>query len=250
MDRPDTGQKDQVPGDYHLRPGYTLGGGSGNPHPEARRQAVACGGIAIIDSTEPFVTVISGPSGVGKSTIADRVLRLFENMRRSISYTTRPPREGEKEGENYFFVSEGRFRGLIEDGSLIEWAEVYGNLYGTGIEYVSTNLEQGWNLLLEIDIKGGESVKGKLPRSVLIMVVPPSLEALEQRLRGRKTDREGDIRRRLDNAISELRHWSNYDYVVINDRLEDAVERVRGIIRSEMARSSRIKMIKSVDKER
>jgi len=195
------------------------------------------------------VTVISGPSGVGKSTITDRVLESFDDMKRSVSYTTREPRKGEREGENYFFVDREEFDRLIREDRLIEWARVYGNLYGTGMEFVSGKLKEGWNLLLEIDVAGGESVKRKLPDSTLIMVVPPSLEALEERLRGRRTEEEDVIRRRLDNALDELRHWKNYDYAVVNDELERAVERVRAIISAERMRRGRIKMIKVIDKK-
>lgn len=195
------------------------------------------------------MTVISGPSGVGKSTITDRVLESFDDMKRSVSYTTREPRKGEREGENYFFVDREEFDRLIREDRLIEWARVYGNLYGTGMEFVSGKLKEGWNLLLEIDVAGGESVKRKLPDSTLIMVVPPSLEALEERLRGRRTEEEDVIRRRLDNALDELRHWKNYDYAVVNDELERAVERVRAIISAERMRRGRIKMIKVIDKK-
>jgi len=184
---------------------------------------------------------------VGKSTIADRALEAFDNMKRSVSYTTRPPRGGEKDGEEYFFIDREQFEQHIRDNDLIEWAEVYGNLYGTGKDFVRSRLEEGWNLMLEIDVKGGESVKRELPESVLIMVVPPSMEALEERLRGRGTDREETIRKRLNNALNELGHWKNYDYIVMNDRLDDAVDRVCDIIKAEAANRRRIKMIKVVE---
>ena len=184
---------------------------------------------------------------MGKSTIADRALEAFDNMKRSVSYTTRSPRGGEKDGEEYFFISREQFEKHIRNNDLIEWAEVYGNLYGTGKDLVRSRLEEGWNLMLEIDVKGGESVKLELPESVLIMVVPPSMEALEERLRGRGTDREETIRKRMDNAMNELGHWNNYDYIVMNDRLDDAVERVCEIIRAEAANRRRIKMIKVIE---
>ena len=184
---------------------------------------------------------------MGKSTIADRVLESFDNMERSVSYTTRSPRGEEKDGEEYFFIDRDQFEKHIRNNDFIEWAEVYGNLYGTGKDFVRSRLEHGWNLMLEIDVKGGESVKRELPESVLIMVVPPSMEVLEERLRGRSTEQEEIIRRRIDNAMNEMEHWKNYDYIVMNDRLEDAVNRVCDIIRAEEMNRQRIKMIKVIE---
>lgn len=151
------------------------------------------------------------------------------------------------DGENYFFIDREEFEEHIRNNHLIEWEEVYGNLYGTGMSYLQRRMDEGWNMLLEIDVKGGESVKSKLPDSVLIMVIPPSLEQLESRLRGRSTDEEDTIRRRLDNALNEIRQYRKYDYVVVNDRLESSVKRICSIIRAESMKKERVKLIKIID---
>jgi guanylate kinase len=180
-----------------------------------------------------MIVVISGPSGVGKSTVADMVLEGAPELVRSVSLTTREPRPGDVDGESYEFVSPEEFAARRDAGKLLEWAEVHGNLYGTGAAWVDGQLASGNSVLLEIDVQGGRSVKEARPDAVLIFLMPPSDEVLEQRLRGRKTDSEEVILKRLSNARRELEMAESYDYAVINDELEGCVSEVLGIIGAE-----------------
>jgi guanylate kinase len=184
---------------------------------------------------------------VGKSTLAGRVLASFDNLEKSVSFTTRSPRSGEVEGENYFFIEREDFKKRMEKGEFIEYAEVYGNLYGTSINYVEKRLSEGRNVVLEIDVQGGLTLKEKRPDAVLIMVLPPSLEQLENRLRGRKTDDEGTIVKRLDNVKREIECSDRYDYIVVNGEIDRCVEDICTIIKSEAMRRERINLRKDVD---
>jgi guanylate kinase len=177
--------------------------------------------------------VISGPSGVGKSTVARMVLERSPGMVRSVSLTTRRPRGGDVDGEDYIFVSPEEFAAKRDAGKLLEWAEVYGNLYGTEAEQVDGRLAEGKSVLLEIDVQGGRSVKEARPGAILIFLMSPSEEVLEDRLRGRKTDDEETVLRRLENAKRELEESSHYDHVVVNDDLERCVGKVMEVIRSD-----------------
>ena len=170
------------------------------------------------------------------------MLANFDNLKESVSFTTRSPRSGEVEGESYFFIDREDFKQRIEKGEFVEWAEVYGNLYGTSINYVEKRLEDGWNVALELDVQGGLTLKEKKPEVVLIMVLPPSLEQLEERLRGRKTDDEVTIRERLDNAKHEIECSDRYDYIVVNQEIGRCVEDLCTIIKSESMRRERINL--------
>jgi guanylate kinase len=170
------------------------------------------------------------------------VLANFDNLKESVSFTTRFPRSGEVEGESYFFIDREDFKQRIEKREFVEWAEVYGNLYGTSTAYVEKRLKDGLNVALELDIQGGLALKEKKPEAVLIMVLPPSFEQLEIRLRGRKTDNEATIRERLDNAKHEIENSDKYDYIVENQEIGSCVEDVCTIIKSESMRRERINL--------
>ena len=187
----------------------------------------------------PFIVVISGPSGVGKSTIVNRVLELASEFRRSMSLTSRKPRKDDRSGVQYYFVSREEFLKRRDSGELFEWAELYGDLYGTPAAFVEQQLGEGNGVLLEIDIQGGENVKKKRSEAVLIFLLPPSFEELERRLRSRKTDTEEEIERRLEIARKELNSHDMYDYLVVNDVIERCVEDVLSIIRSESLKRDR-----------
>jgi guanylate kinase len=175
--------------------------------------------------------ILSGPSGSGKSTVTRRLLKEGRlPLRLSVSATTRPRREGEQEGVEYYFLTRDRFEGWIAAGVFLEWAEYAGNLYGTLRSEVDRYRVQGLGVLLEIEVKGAEQVRRKCPDSVSIFLCAPSWEVLERRLRDRHTEGEAAIARRLDAARAELARKGEFDHVVINDDLDAAVARVRALI--------------------
>ncbi|TCK02497.1 guanylate kinase [Phorcysia thermohydrogeniphila] len=187
-----------------------------------------------------LLIVISAPSGTGKTTLCHMLLEEFPNMEFSISYTTRKPRPGELNGRDYFFVDRETFERMIEEGDFLEWAEVYGNLYGTSKSQVLKALEEGKDILLDIDTQGALQVKKNFPEAVLIFILPPSLKELERRLRKRGTDDEETIKKRLRIAREEIGKALEYDYIVVNDILEVAFERLRSIITAEKCRTDRL----------
>ncbi|MFN0117089.1 MAG: guanylate kinase [Elusimicrobiota bacterium] len=183
--------------------------------------------------------VISAPSGAGKSTIATRIVKESQDEVLSISCTTRPPRSGEKEGVDYFFMTVDQFKQKIEKGEFLEWAVVHGNYYGTPVDFLEKQLEANKNIILTIDPQGAMAVKRIYPQGVYVFVVPPSWEVLKSRLRKRGTDSEEILQARIANAQKELSYVSHYEYLIINDDLETAIQNVRAIIRSEKCRLSR-----------
>jgi len=173
--------------------------------------------------------VISGSSGVGKGTVIKEFLNKHPNFKLSISCTTRGKREGEIEGINYFFLSQEEFKECVENNEFLEWAEFSGNCYGTKKAFVEKCLSQGENLILEIDTKGALNVKKLMPEATLIFIAPPSTEELEARLRGRHTETEEAIQKRLASIKSEIENSKHYDYIVVNDTVENAVKQIEEI---------------------
>lgn len=174
--------------------------------------------------------IISGPSGVGKSTVLKKVFEKVENCMFSISATTRLPREGETDGIEYYFISREKFIEMIEKGEFLEYAEYVGNFYGTPKKPILENLANGKNVFLDIEVKGCGQVREKMPEAVSIFIAPPNIEALEERLRGRKTEGEDKIKKRLEKAMEELEFAGTYDYIVVNDTPEHAAGEIIEII--------------------
>lgn len=179
--------------------------------------------------------VVSGASGTGKGTVCAELLKKRPSLRYSISATTRNPRNGEKNGVQYFFHTRESFEKLIADGGLLEWADVYGNYYGTPKAPVEKFLSEGQDILLEIDTQGALNVMEKMPEGIYVFLLPPSMEELERRLRSRGTDSEEVILRRLDSARGEVSLAKKYRYVVVNDVVQDAVDTIDAILTAEHA---------------
>ncbi|MFZ5648501.1 MAG: guanylate kinase [Bacillota bacterium] len=186
-----------------------------------------------------MLILISGPSGSGKGTVCSRLLALNPSMKLSVSATTRDPRAGEVHGRDYYFMTRGEFENMAAKGGFLEWAPIYGNLYGTPSAPVKESLARGEDVVLEIDVQGGLQVKEHFPEAVLIFLIPPSRADLESRLRGRGTDSPDEINKRMLWVDTELGFISKYDYVLVNDRLDDTVDGVNCILKAERSRARR-----------
>src|SRR2546428_10669829 len=184
--------------------------------------------------------ILSAPSGAGKTTLSRQICELVPDLRLSVSYTTRAPRAGERDGRDYHFVSEDHFLRLRAAGAFAEWAKVHGFLYGTARTSLAEALNHGHDLLLDIDVQGARQIKASYAEAVSIFVLPPSWQELEGRLRGRATDGEEVIRRRLQRAREEANELFSYDYWLVNDTVEGAVAVLQGIIMAERVRVSRL----------
>jgi guanylate kinase len=184
--------------------------------------------------------IVSAPSGAGKTTLVERLVEQLPNLRMSRSYTSRPARQGETHGVDYNFVERARFEQMAAAGEFLEWAEVFGNLYGTCAEDTHRMLEAGDDVVLVIDVQGARKVRARGLQTRTVFVMPPSFAVLEQRLRGRSKDSEAAIQRRLQVARDEVAAFTEYDFVVVNDGLAAAVDRLRGIVVAERARLRRM----------
>ena len=184
--------------------------------------------------------IVSAPSGAGKTTLVERLVEQLPNLRMSRSYTSRPARQGETDGVDYNFVERPRFEAMAAAGEFLEWAEVFGNLYGTCAEDTDRMLAAGDDVVLVIDVQGARKVRARGLETRTVFVMPPSFEVLEQRLRGRSKDSEAAIQRRLQVARDEVAAFTEYDFVVVNDGLAAAVDRLRGIVVAERARLQRM----------
>lgn len=183
--------------------------------------------------------IITSPSGGGKGTLIKEILRTMENISYSVSFTTRKMRVGEIHGKDYFFVSADEFENLIKQGDFLEYASVHGNFYGTLQRQVKNETESGHDIILEIDVQGAESVKAKMPEAVSIFILPPSYEVLRQRLVSRQTESNEDLQLRLKNAKTEVKFYKQFDYVIINEEKNKAVENLKSVITAERLRSVR-----------
>lgn len=190
-----------------------------------------------------ILLVVSAPSGTGKTTIVERLVQTVPDLALSRSYTSRTARTGESDGADYNFVSRQRFEEMAAQGEFLEWATVFGNLYGTCAADVEAHLSAGKDLVLVIDVQGARQVRLQCRDTVGVFMLPPSFEVLEQRLRGRSKDTELDIQRRLDTARNEVAGFVEYDYVIVNDELEACVDRLRAIV---LAERTRLRSVKAV----
>ena len=183
-------------------------------------------------SRKGILTVVSGFSGAGKGTLMKALLKKYD-YELSISATTRAPREGEQDGREYFFLTRDKFESMIEEGKLIEWAEYVGNYYGTPKEYVEQRLEEGKDVILEIEIQGALKVREIFPDALLLFVTPPNITELKDRLIGRGTESMETINKRLSRASEEAAFMKQYDYIVVNDQLDECVELMNQLIQNE-----------------
>jgi guanylate kinase len=182
---------------------------------------------------KPLVYIISAPSGSGKSTLVNEILKSVSDLEFSISYTTRAPRGSEANGRQYYFISRPEFEKMIDDGEFLEHAEVFGNYYGTARRFLQEAEQNGRDLLLDIDVQGAEQIQRKLPDATSIFILPPDRKTLEERLRKRSEDREEVIQRRLITASREIENYNRYNYILVNDQLEDSINMLRNIVRGE-----------------
>ncbi len=185
-----------------------------------------------------LLVVVSGASGTGKGTVCSALLENMPDLSYSISATTRTPREGEADGVQYYFMSKEQFQEMIQEGGFLEWAEVYGNYYGTPIKKIQERLADGRDVLLEIDVQGALHVMEKCPEGVFIFLLPPSLEELEKRIRGRGTETEESLAKRLGSAKKEISVGRQYKYAVVNDTVENAVTKIKEILAAEHCRTN------------
>jgi len=185
------------------------------------------------------IFVFSAPSGTGKSTIAEALMKRVEALAYSISHTSRRPRGSEQDSVDYHFVSRSTFREMIDKNAFLEWAQVHGHQYGTSLEAINKQASAGFDILMDVDVQGGRNVKKQFPDSVLIFLLPPSLETLENRLTTRGTDDPSVVKKRMAQASEEIKSCSWYDYIVINDDLEKAIHEAQSIIVSERCRRVR-----------
>ncbi|MED3647018.1 guanylate kinase [Halalkalibacterium halodurans] len=193
-----------------------------------------------MEKEKGLLIVLSGPAGVGKGTVCSALRKHDTNIQYSVSATTRAPRKGEVDGVNYFFKSREQFEAMIEKEELLEWAEYVGNYYGTPIQYVRDTIDSGKDIILEIEVQGALKVRERFPEGVFIFLMPPSLAELRSRIVGRGTETEEVINKRMNVAKEEIEMMKKYDYVVENDEVELAVERIKAIVIAEHCKRERL----------
>lgn len=193
-----------------------------------------------IRSQDPIIIVLSAPSGSGKTTIVEKLIKDMGGIARSVSYTTRPPRPGEENGKDYIFVSEQEFSQMKDNGEFLEWEENFGNYYGTLRKQIEDMLASGKDVIMSIDVKGARTAKKEYPESISVFIMPPSIQELENRLRKRKTDAENQVSIRLRESKQEFAASDEYDFLVVNNKLEEAVAELRQVIEKERENRKKI----------
>jgi guanylate kinase len=191
-----------------------------------------------MSSEGPLLLIVSSPSGAGKTTLTTALRQRIPGLLFSVSHTTRRPRTGEVHGREYYFVDRAEFERLIRAGTFLEWAEVHGNLYGTSRAEID-RAGSARGLIFDVDHQGARQIKSTRPDSVAVFILPPSMEALESRLRGRASEDEATVKARFKVAIQEIQHYGLFDYVLVNDVLEEATDKLVGILRAEECRRAR-----------
>jgi guanylate kinase len=192
-------------------------------------------------ATRGQLFIVSAPSGTGKTTLVERLVQCVPGLRMSRSYTSRPARPGEQDEVDYNFITRERFAVMVREGQFLEWADVFGNYYGTSAADTEAMLARGEDVVLVIDVQGARQVRSRGIETIGIFVLPPSAAALEQRLRGRSKDSEEQIRRRLEVACAEVDEYEQYEYIVINDEIDAAVGRLQAIVGAERTRVKRVR---------
>jgi guanylate kinase len=182
------------------------------------------------------IYIVSAPSGSGKTTLLQSLLRTFNDLKFSVSHTTRHPRQGEREGVDYFFTEKAQFREMAGRGEFLEWAEYYGQLYGTSRAFVEQHVNGGRDVILDIDVNGAQQVKARIADAITVFIMPPSFAELERRLRARRQESDEAVNRRLEIARSEISVCRSYDYIVVNDVIDDSVQALEAIVRAGRAR--------------
>jgi guanylate kinase len=184
-----------------------------------------------------LVFVVSAPSGAGKTTLCKAITGSLDNLRHSISYTTRHPRPGESDGRDYFFVTEEKFRGMVRAGDFAEWAEVHSHFYGTSRQAMDHMVSNGIDVILDIDTQGAMQIKKTYEKAMFLFILPPSLAILEERLRNRRSDDDEEIKKRMRRAHEEIREYAMYDYIIVNRDFDQALNELRSIIVAERCRT-------------
>jgi len=186
------------------------------------------------------IFIVSAPSGAGKTTLCKQIVKMVDNVKPSISFTTRQPRAGEIPGEDYYFVSEEEFRAMIGRGDFVEWAQVHGNLYGTSKRKLEELIDSGYDMLLDIDTQGARQIRQSFSNAVYIFILPPSMTELKNRLERRMSNSVEDMNRRMLRAVDEIKEYKIYDYVIVNDMLEVSMKKLEAVIIAERLRSTKI----------
>ncbi|MEW6714955.1 MAG: guanylate kinase [Nitrospirota bacterium] len=193
-----------------------------------------------VSLTKGSLFIVSAPSGAGKTTLCKELCKSMPRLKHSVSYTTRTRRKGERDKVHYFFVNRTEFRKMIEKGEFAEWAVVYGNFYGTSIRKIEELKNKGYDIILDIDIHGAMQMKQKYNDAVYVFILPPSIKVLQKRLRGRMSDSDDTVKERLAEARDEMKNYRNYDYVIVNDDINNALLELEAIIRAARARTEKI----------